>query len=68
MALEKEETKQLWERDTGHSVTSDGLRRELEERHLGVQQLEVLVGSLKDDCQAQMEAQVRMKLSLELFV
>ncbi|XP_014016081.1 coiled-coil domain-containing protein 158 [Salmo salar] len=58
LALEKEETKQLWERDTGHSVTSDGLRRELEERHLGVQQLEVLVGSLKDDCQAQMEAQL----------
>uniref|UniRef100_A0A673X746 Coiled-coil domain-containing protein 158-like n=1 Tax=Salmo trutta TaxID=8032 RepID=A0A673X746_SALTR len=58
LAREKEETKQLWERDTGHSVTSDGLRRELEERHLGVQQLEVLVGSLKDDCQAQMEAQL----------
>ncbi|XP_070992602.1 coiled-coil domain-containing protein 158-like isoform X1 [Oncorhynchus clarkii lewisi] len=58
LALEKEETKQLWERDTGHSVTSDGLRRELEERRLGVQQLEVLVGSLKDDCQAQMEAQL----------
>ncbi|XP_064793734.1 coiled-coil domain-containing protein 158-like isoform X3 [Oncorhynchus masou masou] len=58
LALEKEETKQLWEWDTGHSVTSDGLRRELEERRLGVQQLEVLVGSLKDDCQAQMEAQL----------
>ncbi|XP_020345235.1 coiled-coil domain-containing protein 158 isoform X2 [Oncorhynchus kisutch] len=58
LALEKEETKQLRERDTGHSVTSDGLRRELEERRLGVQQLEVLVGSLKDDCQAQMEAQL----------
>uniref|UniRef100_A0A8C7SE05 Coiled-coil domain-containing protein 158-like n=1 Tax=Oncorhynchus mykiss TaxID=8022 RepID=A0A8C7SE05_ONCMY len=58
LALEKEETKLLWERDTGHSVTSDGLLRELEERRLGVQQLEVLVGSLKDDCQAQMEAQL----------
>ncbi|XP_023834419.1 coiled-coil domain-containing protein 158-like isoform X3 [Salvelinus sp. IW2-2015] len=58
LAHEKEETKQLWERDTGHNVTGDGLRRELEERRLGVQQLEVLVGSLKDDCQAQMEAQV----------
>ncbi|XP_041720635.1 coiled-coil domain-containing protein 158 isoform X3 [Coregonus clupeaformis] len=57
LALEKKQTKQLWEWDTGHSVTSDGLRRELEERRLGVQQLEVLVGSLKDDCQAQVEAQ-----------
>uniref|UniRef100_A0A4W5N1F3 Uncharacterized protein n=1 Tax=Hucho hucho TaxID=62062 RepID=A0A4W5N1F3_9TELE len=58
LALEKEETKQLWERATGHSVTSDGLHRELEERRLGVQQLEVLVGSLKDNCKAQMEAQL----------
>lgn len=59
LVLEQEQNKQLWERDTGHSVTIDGLRKELEERSLGVQQLETLVGSLKEDCQAQIEAQVR---------
>ncbi|KAJ8381181.1 hypothetical protein SKAU_G00019590 [Synaphobranchus kaupii] len=57
LALEKEQNRRLWERDRGHSFAIDGLRQELDERSLGVLELENIVGSLKEECQTMMEKQ-----------
>ncbi|KAI4901674.1 hypothetical protein NFI96_008118 [Prochilodus magdalenae] len=51
LSVERKQMQQLWERDTGLSLTIQGLRHELEQRSLGVQQLESHVQSLKEQCQ-----------------
>lgn len=59
LALEMEQNRRLREQDRGHSLAMDALRRELDERSLGVLKLDTLVGSLKEECQTLMEKQVR---------
>ncbi|KAJ8415592.1 hypothetical protein AAFF_G00425720 [Aldrovandia affinis] len=57
LALEKEQSRRLLERDRGHSAAIESLRQELHERSLGVMELEALVGSLKEECQSLMQQQ-----------
>ncbi|XP_078141507.1 coiled-coil domain-containing protein 158-like [Centroberyx gerrardi] len=56
LAQEKEQKTQLQERSAGLGITVEELRKEMEERSLAVQQLDTLVGTVREDCQAQMEA------------
>ncbi|KAM6964832.1 coiled-coil domain-containing protein 158-like [Aplochiton taeniatus] len=58
LAEEKDQNKRLRECATGHDSTIEEQRRELEQRSRGIQQLESLVGSLKENCKAEMEAQL----------
>ncbi|KAM9086265.1 coiled-coil domain-containing protein 158 isoform 8-T8 [Megaptera novaeangliae] len=58
LSLEKEQNRRLWDRDTGNSITIDHLRRELDDRNMGVQRLEALLKAVKSECQGQMERQM----------
>ncbi|XP_036455004.1 coiled-coil domain-containing protein 158-like [Colossoma macropomum] len=51
LSVERKQMQQLWERDTGLGLTVQSLRHELEQRSLGIHQLESLVHSLKEQCQ-----------------
>ncbi|XP_065734172.1 coiled-coil domain-containing protein 158 [Phocoena phocoena] len=58
LSLEKEQSKRLWDRDTGNSITIDHLRRELDNRNMEVQRLEALLKAMKSECQGQVERQM----------
>ncbi|XP_067590822.1 coiled-coil domain-containing protein 158 [Pseudorca crassidens] len=58
LSLEKEQSKRLWDRDTGNSITIDHLRQELDNRNMEVQRLEALLKAMKSECQDQMERQM----------
>ncbi|KAJ8285574.1 hypothetical protein GJAV_G00028390 [Gymnothorax javanicus] len=57
LTLEKEKNRGLREQEKGHSLALEGLRQELNERSLGVLELENMVDSLKDECRILMEKQ-----------
>ncbi|XP_048338667.1 coiled-coil domain-containing protein 158-like [Sphaerodactylus townsendi] len=58
LKLEKEQNKQLWDRDTGSSVAVDNLRRELENKNVELQHMQSVVNSMKMEYQEQMERQI----------
>ncbi|XP_075462834.1 coiled-coil domain-containing protein 158 isoform X3 [Ascaphus truei] len=58
LRLEKEQNKQLWDRDTVHSLTNEHLRREMVERSMEIHLLETMVNSMKEESQQQMERQM----------
>ncbi|KAL7839740.1 hypothetical protein SRHO_G00263980 [Serrasalmus rhombeus] len=51
LSVERKQMQELWERDTSLGLTIQSLRHELEQRSLGIHQLESLVHSLKEQCQ-----------------
>ncbi|KAL7836684.1 hypothetical protein AOLI_G00279680 [Acnodon oligacanthus] len=51
LSAERKQIQELWERDTSLGLTVQSLRHELEQRSLGIHQLESLVHSLKEQCQ-----------------
>ncbi|XP_029916019.1 coiled-coil domain-containing protein 158-like isoform X2 [Myripristis murdjan] len=56
LAKEREQKQQLQERITSLGITVESLRKEQEEHNLALQQLDTLVGRVKEDCQAQLQA------------